>query len=283
MTRPDVKGREAILNVHTRGKPILPDVDLQSVAKITPGFSGADIENLVNEAAILAAQRDKAGLGMEEFQEAMEKLAMGPERRSRVITPEEKEVVAFHEAGHALVMYHLENSDPVHKITVIPRGQAGGYVMPLPESADSTLHTREYIEDRIVGALGGRAAEELVFERITTGASSDLQTATQLARNMVTRYGMSEKVGLRVYGEDPSMVFLGRSIGEQRDYSDETARAIDEEVDSILNNSYDRAVEILKANFDHLKLLAETLLEVETLDRAQFEGLMQNGTLSPAT
>ena len=272
--RPDVQGREQILKVHARGKPLQSDVQLEVMAKLTPGFSGADIENLFNEAAILAAQRSKSGIGMQELQDAMEKLIAGPERRSHVVTPEEKEVVAYHEAGHAVVMYHLDNSDPVHKITIIPRGQAGGYTMSLPESADSGLISREQLEDTITGLLGGRAAEEITFQRITTGASNDLERATAIARAMVTRYGMSERLGLRVYGEDTDAVFLGRSLGEQRNYSEEAARNIDEEVSSILMRGYDRAREILTKHREKLLSLARTLLEIETVDRQQFESLM---------
>ncbi|HEC23524.1 MAG TPA: ATP-dependent zinc metalloprotease FtsH [Chloroflexi bacterium] len=274
VSRPDVRGRRQILEVHVRGKPLAADVDLEVIAKLTPGFSGADIENLVNEAAILAARRNIPTIGMAEFQEAMEKIVAGPERRSRVVSPEEKKVVAYHEAGHAVVMHHLEFSDPVHKITIIPRGMAGGFTMPLPESEDSSLLSREQLEDRIIGLLGGRAAEELIFNRITTGASNDLERATAIARAMVTRYGMSEKLGLRVYGEDQATVFLGRSLGERRDYSDETARMIDNEVAYILSRSYERAKEILTEHHHKLVSLARTLLEVETVDRQQFEMLM---------
>jgi cell division protease FtsH len=274
VTRPDVLGREKILEVHSKGKPLAPSVDLSVVAKLTPGFSGADIENLVNEAAILAAHRNLSAIGMTEFQEAMEKIVAGPERRSHIVSPEEKEVVAYHEAGHAVVMHHLDYADPVHKITIIPRGMAGGFTMPLPESADSGLLSREQLEDQIVGLLGGRAAEELTFNRITTGASNDLERATSIARAMVTRYGMSEALGLRVFGEDGGAVFLGRSLGEQRDYSDDTARAIDGEVTRILNHSYERAKSILVEHRDKLIRLAKTLLDVETLDRGQFESLM---------
>jgi cell division protease FtsH len=282
ISRPDVKGREEILEVHTRGKPILPDVNLTTLAKLTPGFSGADIENLVNEAAILAAQRGLSGIGMPEMQDAMEKIIAGPERRSRVVSPEEKQVVAYHEAGHAVVMHHLAYSDPVHKITIIPRGQAGGYTMSLPESMDSGLISREQLEDMITGLLGGRAAEELTFQRITTGASNDLERATAIARAMVTRYGMSERLGLRVYGDDSNdLVFLGRSIAEQRDYSEETAREIDEEVSRIVREAYERAKAILTEHRDKIVRLAETLLEVETVDRDQFEALMV-GSYAPA-
>jgi len=274
ITRPDMMGREQILKVHARGKPLLEDVNLEVMAKLTPGFSGADIENLFNEAAILAAQRDKTGIGMSELQDAMEKLVAGPERRSHIVTPEEKEVVAYHEAGHAVVMYHLEHSDPVHKITIIPRGAAGGFTMSLPESADSGLISREQLEDMITGLLGGRAAEELTFQRITTGASNDLERATAIARAMVTRYGMSERLGLRVYGEDSGTVFLGRSLGEQRNYSEEAARNIDSEVSNILAVGYERARTILTDHRDKMLALARALLEIETVDRQQFEALM---------
>ncbi len=274
ISRPDIVGREQILKVHARGKPLQPDVDLEVIAKLTPGFSGADIENLVNEAAILAARRNLSGIGMPELQEAMEKMIAGPERRSHVVTPDEKEVVAYHEAGHAVVMFHLENSDPVHKVTIIPRGQAGGFTMSLPESADKGLISREQLEDMITGLMGGRAAEEITFKRITTGASNDLERATSIARAMVTRYGMSEKLGLRVYGDDTGTVFLGRSLGEQRDYSEESARNIDEEVNSILGQAYDRAKAILNKHREKMLALAKALLEIETVDRQQLEALM---------
>jgi cell division protease FtsH len=211
---------------------------------------------------------------MPEMQDAMEKIIAGPERRSRVVSPEEKEVVAYHEAGHAVVMYHLEFSDPVHKITIIPRGMTGGSTMFLPESADSGLISREQLEDRIVGLMGGRAAEEITFNRITTGAGNDLERATQIARAMVTRYGMSESLGLRVYGEDPGTTFLGRSLGEQRDYSEDSARRIDEEVNSILFQAYNRAREILGHHRDKMLALARALLEQETVERPEFEALM---------
>lgn len=272
--RPDVAGREKILNVHTRGKPIQKDVDLSVLAKLTPGMSGADLENLVNEAAILAARRDKRHIDMADLQDAMEKVIAGPERRSKVVSPEEKQVIAYHEAGHAVVMHHLEYSDPVHKITIIPRGQAGGYTMSLPESADRGLISREHLEDVIVGLLGGRAAEDIIFNQITTGASNDLERTTGIARAMVTRYGMSDTIGLGVYSEDNSQVFLGRSIAEPRNYSEETAQLIDREVDRILDEAYSRAKGLLNEHRDKLEVLAQALLEVETIDRKKFEELM---------
>ncbi|NDJ54201.1 MAG: ATP-dependent metallopeptidase FtsH/Yme1/Tma family protein [Chloroflexi bacterium] len=272
--RPDVAGREKILEVHTRGKPLRVDVDLQTLAKLTPGFSGADLENLVNEGAILAARRNLAGIGMSEFQEAMEKMAMGPERRSRVITPAEKQVLAYHEAGHALAAYFSENADPVHKITIVPRGRAGGYMMSLPESMDNALNTRSQLFDKIVVAMGGRAAEEVVFNQITTGASNDLERATGLARAMVTRLGMSDRLGLRVFGEDENTPFLGRSLGSSRDYSEESARQIDHEISQIIDAAYERAKTILLDNRDKMDALVDLLMEIETVARPEFEAVM---------
>jgi cell division protease FtsH len=273
LDRPDFKGREAILKVHTKGKPLASDVSLEAMAKLTPGFAGADLENLVNEAAILAARRNKRTISMREFQEAMERIIAGPERRSRVITPEERKTIAYHEAGHAVVMYHLEEADPVHKITIIPRGQAGGYTMSLPET-DTMLVTKEKFEDQIVGLLGGRAAEEITFNKITTGASNDLERATQIARAMITRYGMSEKLGLRTFGEPSGSIFLGRDLMEQRNYSEEAAVQIDNEVRRILDHSYLRAKTTLQENFARLVRLSEALLAKETIDREEFEAIM---------
>ena len=273
LDRPDFKGREAILKVHSKGKPLASDVNLDALARLTPGFAGADLENLVNEAAILAARRNKKTISMREFQEAMERIIAGPERRSRVITPDERKTVAYHEAGHAVVMYHLTESDPVHKITIIPRGQAGGYTLSLPET-DTSLVSREKFEDEIVGLLGGRASEEIIFNRITTGASNDLERATQIARAMITRYGMSEKLGLRTFGETSGSIFLGRDLMEQRNYSEDAAVQIDGEVRRILDHAYLRAKTILQDNRAKLVRLADTLLNKETVDREEFEALM---------
>lgn len=269
---PDIKGREEILKVHARGKPIASEVSFSDMARLTAGFAGADLENLVNEAAIFAARRNKRQVGLQDFQDAFDRVVMGPERKSRVISEEEKETVAYHEAGHALVSFFLPNTDPVQKITIIPRGQAGGYVMPLPQ--DRMTASREFFEDQITMALGGRAAEEVFFERITTGASSDLQQATNIARNMVMRYGMSESLGLRTYGEQTGSVFLGRDMTYGRDYSEEAARVIDQEVREILDQCYQRARQIIEENREKMVKLARTLLEVETLDRFAFEKLM---------
>lgn len=275
MDAPDIKGREDILKVHARGKPLSPDVDLNALAKITPGFSGADLENLINEAAILAARRNLKTIGMSEMQESMERVIMGPERKSRIITEDEKRWIAYHEGGHAVVRYYLPRLDAVHKITIIPRGRAGGYVLSLPET-DVQVLPKEYFEDAIATALGGRAAEELIFNQFTTGASSDLQQATRIARAMVTEYGMSSDLGPRSYGGGGSQsVFLGREIGEQRDYSERYAQIIDDEVKRILEHNYERAINLLRENRDKLEQLVDYLIEHETLDRAQFEALME--------
>jgi cell division protease FtsH len=275
MDAPDIKGREDILKVHARGKPLSRDVDLNALAKITPGFSGADLENLINEAAILAARRNLKTIGMSEMQESMERVIMGPERKSRIIGEKEKRWIAYHEGGHAVVRYYLPRLDAVHKITIIPRGRAGGYVLSLPET-DTQLLPKEYFEDAIATALGGRAAEELIFNQFTTGASNDLQQATRMARAMVTEYGMSSDLGPRSYGGSGSQsVFLGREIGEQRDYSERYAQIIDDEVKRILDHNYERALDLLRENRDKLEQLVEYLIEHETLDRAQFEALME--------
>jgi cell division protease FtsH len=281
MDNPDVKGRQDILKVHSRGKPLAGDVDMEAIAKITAGFSGADLENLVNEAAILAARRTKKSIGQSEMQEAMERVVMGPERRSRVISEEEKKAIAYHEAGHAILFHLLEHADPVHKITIIARGRAGGYVMPLP--TDNFLKTREFFEDRIVSAMGGRAAEELIYNHFSTGASNDLQQATQTAKAMITQYGMSDALGPRSYGSGSGQgaVFLGRSVGEQRDYSEHYAHQIDDEVKQILETAYQRAKTILTENMDKIETLVEVLVERETLTSSEFVEIMDG--LAPAT
>jgi cell division protease FtsH len=275
MDNPDLKGRQEILKVHAKGKPLAPDVDIEAIAKITPGFSGADLENLINEAAILAARRNKKSIGMGEMQESMERVVMGPERKTRVISPKEKRSVAYHEAGHAILFHLLEHAPPVHKITIIPRGRAGGYVMPLPEN-DTGLVSREEFEDMIVATMGGRAAEEIIFNQFTTGASSDLQQATSRARAMVTQYGMSDVLGPRAFGSGSGSLFLGRDLYEQRDYSEQAAEEIDNEVKRILQTAYQRAKTILTDNRDKLEKLATILIEQETLDRAGFEEVMSD-------
>jgi cell division protease FtsH len=272
LDRPDVKGREAILKVHIKGKPVAPDVNLSIVAKSTPGFVGADLENLVNEAAILAARRNKTNIGQPEFQEAIERVIAGPERKSRLITADEKRIVAYHEAGHAVVMNALPESDPVHKVSIIARGMAGGYTMSLPVE-DVTLMPRKKLLAEMVGLLGGRAAEEIVFDDITSGASNDIERVTKLARTMVTRLGMSEALGPMVYGQKEEMIFLGREISEQRDYSEQVAESIDHEVRDMVTKAYDSAREILRKYRDRLDAVANRLLEVETLSKEDFEAI----------
>ncbi len=278
---PDLKGREMILRVHSRGKPVSSEVSYKDIARLTAGFSGADLENLMNEAAIFAARRNKRTIGLLEFQDAFDRVVMGPERKSRVMSEEDKETVAYHEAGHAVVSFNLIHTDPVQKITIVPRGRAGGYVMPLPE--DRFVHSREYFLDQITMALGGRAAEETFFNRVTTGASSDLQQATRLARAMVMDYGMSEVLGLPTYGSGNTNPFLGREMsyfGGGRDYSEEAAKAIDDEVKRILEESYERSLEIVRSNYDRMVQLASELMKVETLDREEFERLMDSPMLT---
>jgi cell division protease FtsH len=275
LDRPDVKGRKAILQVHVRNKPLDKDVDLDVLARETPGFVGADIENMVNEAAILAARRNKKAIGMKEFQEAIERVIAGPERKSRIISEEEKRIIAYHEAGHALVMHFLPNCDPVHKISIIARGMALGYTMPLPEE-DRYLHRKSKFLDELAGLLGGRAAEEIVFGDITTGAANDLEQATKLARAMVTRYGMSEKLGPMTFGEKQELVFLGKEIGEQREYSEKVAQEIDEEVRRIIREAYERAKEILIKHRDKLDRLAQALMEKETLEGDELKAYLSD-------
>jgi cell division protease FtsH len=272
LDRPDVNGREAILEVHTKGKPLAADISISDLAKLTPGFVGADLENLVNEAAILAARRNLNSIGRLEFQDAMERIIAGPERQGKILSDYERKVVAYHEAGHAVVMHNLENSDPVHKVSIISRGMALGYTMPLPEG-DKYLRSREAFEDEIVGLLGGRAAEEIIFKRITTGAANDLERATKLARAMVTRFGFSQKLGLRTFGEEQGNPYLG-SLGEIRNYSEEMAQAIDHEIRHILETAYQRAKDIVLDQQRKLEALAGALLEYETVERPAFEALM---------
>ncbi len=279
---PDVAGREKILQVHARGKPIGSDVQFKDISRLTAGFSGADLENLINEAAIFAARRSKRVINLPEFQDAFDRVVMGPERMSRVMTEDDKMTVAYHEAGHAVVSFFLTQTDPVQKITIVPRGRAGGFVMSLPE--DRAVHSREFFEDQIAMALGGRAAEEIFFGRITTGAAADLQQATRLARAMVMEYGMSDKLGLPTYGGGASSPFVGREMGYfgggGRDYSEEAAQTIDNEVKTILETNYGRALEIIRENHDRMVNLSTTLMEVETLDRTHFEQLMNDQPVS---
>jgi cell division protease FtsH len=273
LDRPDMTGRHKILKVHVRGKPLAPDVDLEALARQTPGFVGADIESLVNEAAILAARRNRKTIGQAEFQEAVERVIAGPERRSRVITDEEKEVVAYHEAGHALAAAKTPEADKVRKVTIIARGMAGGYTMILPDE-DRYLANKAKFEAELVTMLGGRAAEEVVFNRATTGASNDLERATELARKMVVEYGMSSELGPLTYGEREELVFLGRSMSEHRNYSESVARKIDSEIRAIIQVSYQRALAIMSTHREVLDKLAEQLIQKETLGEKDVEALL---------
>lgn len=269
LDRPDVKGREAILKVHVKGKPLAPEVDLSILARATPGFVGADIENLVNEAAILAARRNKKTISQPEFEEAIERVIAGPERKSRLINAEEKKIIAYHEAGHAIVMNSLPEADPVQKVTIVARGMAAGYTMALP-TEDRTLVPKKKLLAEMIGLLGGRGAEEIVFDDITSGAANDIERVTQIARNMVTRLGMSDSLGPMVYGQKEELIFLGREISEQRDYSEAVAEKIDDEVRKIVNIAYESTKKIIEKYRDKLDAVAQKLLEVETLTREQF-------------
>ncbi|HNT55539.1 MAG TPA: ATP-dependent zinc metalloprotease FtsH [Anaerolineaceae bacterium] len=272
LDRPDMHGREAILKVHARGKPIDPAVDLGVIARSTPGFVGADLENLVNEAAILAARRNKRAIGMNEFESSIERVIAGPERKSRLINPEEKRIVAYHEAGHAVVMNALPESDPVHKVSIIARGMAGGYTLALPKE-DRILTPRKKLLADMAAMLGGRAAEEIVFNDITSGAANDIERVTQIARTMVTRLGMSTELGPMIYGQKEELIFLGREISEQRDYSEAVAERIDQEVRRLVTDAYDEARRILIQYRSELDTVANKLLEVETLSRDEFEAI----------
>jgi len=265
LDNPDVRGREQILRVHSKGKPLSDDIDLETVAKQTMGFSGADLANLINESAILAARRHQTIITKEEFAESIDRVVAGPARKSRVVSEREKRITAFHEAGHALVAYVLPNADNPFKVTIISRGQTGGHTRFLPEE-DRHLWTKGQFEDTMAAAMGGRVAEEVTFDDITTGASNDLEKATNIARTMVTRYGMSEKLGPRTFGSPEQLVFLGREISESRDYSNKVAQHIDEEVHSLVAFAYETATKILKTHSDKLASLAEHLITNETVE-----------------
>jgi cell division protease FtsH len=270
LDRPDMRGREAILKVHVKGKPLAPDSNLGVLARSTPGFVGADLENLVNEAAILAARRNKKVIGQLELEESIERVIAGPERKSRLISEEEKRIVAYHEAGHAVVANAIPEADPVHKVSITARGMAGGYTIMLPEE-DRTLMARKKMFADMVGLLGGRAAEEIVFDDITSGASNDLERVTRMARAMVTRLGMSIELGPMVYGQKEELIFLGREISEQRDYSEAVAQQIDKEVRRLVSEAYESAKSIVLKYRDRLDSVATRLLEVETITREEFE------------
>ena len=273
--RPDVRGREQILRVHAEGKPFAEGVDFARLAKVTPGFTGADLANLANESALLAARRNKEEIGPAEVEEAMERVMAGPERKSRVITEKERRVIAFHESGHALVGHVLANSDPIHKISIVSRGQALGYTMQVPEE-DHFLETRDGMLDQIAVLLAGRTAEELFCDDVTTGASNDLERATKLARTMVTRYGMSEELGAQVFGEAQHEVFLGRDYANHQDYSAETAKRIDDEVERIMREGHERAREVLDGRRPQMDTMARVLLERETVEGEAVTALLED-------
>ena len=280
---PDIKGRKAILEVHAKGKPLAKETNLGTVAKGTPGFSGADLANVINEAAILAARRNRKDITLKELEDAADRTMAGPERKSRVISPREKEMIAYHESGHALTARILPNADPVHKVSVVARGMMGGWTRFLP-SEDRYLWTKSQFDDRLAVSLGGRVAEEIIFGEITTGAHDDLEQATKLARKMVVEYGMSEKLGPRTFGQKQELVFLGREISEHKDYGDKIADQIDGEVHAIIQRAYSATKKILTANKEKLKQLAEELMAHETLDEPElkriFEGLAPQPTPS---
>jgi cell division protease FtsH len=274
LDRPDINGRTAILKVHSKGKPLAESVNLEVLAKQTAGFSGADLANLVNEAAILAARRGKKAIEMEELEESIDRVIAGPERKSRRISPKEKEITAYHESGHALVAKMLPNADPVHKISIVARGMLGGYTRLLP-TEDRYLMTRSQFKDMLATLMAGHTAEELIFNEMTTGAQNDIEEATKLARKMVTTYGMSEKLGPRTFGHKEEMIFLGREISEQRDYSEKVAQEIDEEVEAIIQNAHDEARRILTENKERLIHIAEKLIAQETIEGEELEAAFE--------
>ena len=276
--RPDIKGRTEILKVHVKGKPIADDVELEIIAQRTPGFTGADLSNLVNEAALMAARKNKKKINMPEMEEAAERVIMGPERKSRVISDNEKRLTAYHEGGHTIVGMLLEHTDPVHKVTIIPRGRAGGYTLSLPKE-DRYYATRSEMLDELKVLLGGRVAEALVLKEISSGASNDLQRATALARQMICEYGMSEKIGPVTFGHRQDQVFLGRDIARDKDYSEEVAAEIDKEVRAFLDDAYAATEKLLNENMDKLHLIAEALIERETLEKEEIADIVKHGRI----
>ena len=279
--RPDIKGRTEILKVHVKGKPVGPDVNLDVIAQRTPGFTGADLSNLVNEAALLTARKDKKAINMPEMEEAAERVIMGPERKSRVISDKEKRLTAYHEGGHTIVGMLLEHTDPVHKVTIIPRGRAGGYTLSLPKE-DKYYATRSEMLDELKVLLGGRVAEALVLKEISSGASNDLQRATQLARQMICEYGMSENIGPVTFGHRQDQVFLGRDIARDKDYSEEVAAEIDKEVRSFMEDAYAATEKLLSDNIDKLHVIAKALMERETLEEEEINQLVKYGHILTA-
>ncbi|MFC4403594.1 ATP-dependent zinc metalloprotease FtsH [Gracilibacillus xinjiangensis] len=276
--RPDLKGREDVLKVHARNKPLSDDVSLKTIAMRTPGFSGADLENLLNEAALVAARSDKQKIDMEDVDEAIDRVIAGPAKKSRVISEKERNIVAYHESGHTIIGMVLDDADMVHKVTIVPRGQAGGYAVMLPRE-DRYFMTKPELLDKITGLLGGRVAEEVIFGEVSTGAHNDFQRATGIARKMVMEYGMSDKIGPLQFGSTGGQVFLGRDMQSEQNYSDAIAYEIDQEIQTLIQTCYDRAKEILTQNRDKLELVAKTLLEVETLDASQIKSLFEDGVM----
>ena len=276
---PDANGREAILNVHVRGRPLADDVNVNSLARRTPGFSGADLANLVNEAALLAARREQTKIFMTDFEDSIDRVIAGPERRSRIISEKEKEMVAYHEVGHAIVGELLPNADPIHKVSILPRGTALGYTIQLP-TQDKYLITKSELLDRVAGLLGGRVAEKLVFDEISTGAGNDLEHATEIVRAMVCEYGMSETIGPLTVGKRHGNPFLGRDVMEDRNYSEDIAKTIDMEIRATIDAGYERARSIIQENRAKMDMIVKVLLEKETLEREEFEALMEGASLS---
>ncbi|WP_440137552.1 ATP-dependent zinc metalloprotease FtsH [Merdimmobilis hominis] len=278
---PDIKGREEILKVHTRNKPLAPDVNLKTIASTTAGFTGADLENLVNEAALLAARKDKKAITMQEIEDATIKVVAGPEKKSHVVTEKDKRLTAFHEAGHAVCTYYMPTQDPVHQVSIIPRGMAGGFTLSLPTQDRSYMTKTEMVEE-IVVLLGGRVAEKLVLNEISTGASNDIERATKIARNMITRYGFSEKLGPIVYGQNEEEVFLGRDISHSRNYSETVAAEIDGEIREVIDTCYESTRQVLEDHMDQLHRVAEYLMTYEKVDGEKFKALMENREVPPS-
>ncbi|GAA5417856.1 ATP-dependent zinc metalloprotease FtsH [Paraliobacillus ryukyuensis] len=276
--RPDLRGREDVLKVHARNKPLADNVEIKTIAMRTPGFSGADLENLLNEAALVAARANKQKIDMEDVDEAIDRVIAGPAKKSRVISEKEKNIVAYHESGHTIIGMVLDDADMVHKVTIVPRGQAGGYAVMLPRE-DRYFMTKPELLDKITGLLGGRVAEEVIFGEVSTGAHNDFERATNIARKMVTEYGMSDKIGPLQFGSSGGQVFLGRDMQNESNYSDAIAYEIDQEIQNFINQCYTRAKEILTENKDKLELVAQTLLKIETLDASQIKSLFEKGTL----
>ncbi|MFA7561383.1 MAG: ATP-dependent zinc metalloprotease FtsH [Candidatus Izemoplasmatales bacterium] len=277
--RPDIKGRVEILRVHSRNKKINPDITFQEIARRTPGFTGADLENLMNEAALLAARENKTQIELSHIDEAVDRVMMGPAKKSRVFSKKEKEIIAYHEAGHAVIGLKLENANIVHKVTIIPRGQAGGYNLMLPKEEQAFLQTKQNLLEMIIGLLGGRVAEEVTFKEISTGGHNDLQRSTSIARSMITEYGMSERLGPITYEKDSDTVFLGRDYGKSKNFSEAIATEIDKEVRGIIHDCYDKAKELIEKNLDLLKTIAHYLLEVETLTKEDIDEIVETGKL----